>query len=128
MLSLFTQAGEQHDPQIAHSFTDLESILTQTFHKAWRAVRHTLERSSQENSTRKKTVIRSKDQPKKLTHQSRACNARNIEEEESAEEETLKILVIFKNHQKIHEEELQKAETFKISQNSPKFVKDCCRR
>ena len=45
-----------------------------------------------------------------------------------AEEETLKILVIFKNHQRIHEEELQKAETLKISWNSFKFVKDFCRR
>ena len=69
-----------------------------------------------------------KDRRKKLTHQSKAYNARKIEEEESAEEETLKILVIFKNHQRIHEEELQKAETLKISWNSFKFVKDCCRR
>jgi hypothetical protein len=73
-------------------------------------------------------LIRSKDQRKKLTRQSRAYNTRKIEEEESAEEETLKILVIFKNHQRIHEEELQKAETLKISQNSLKSVKDCCRR
>jgi hypothetical protein len=56
-----------------------------------------------------------KDQRKKLTRGRRAYNARKIEEEESAEEETLKILVIFKNHQRIHEEELQKAETLKIS-------------
>jgi hypothetical protein len=102
--------------------------LTQTFHKAWRVVRHTLERSSQENSMRKKTVIHSKDQCKKLTHQIRVYNAQKIEEEESAKEETLKILVIFKNHQRIHEEEIQKAEKLKISQNSFKFVKDCCRR
>jgi hypothetical protein len=55
-------------------------------------------------------------------------NARKIKDEESAEEETLKILVILKNHQRIHEEELQKEETLKISWNSFKFVKDCCRR
>ena len=53
VVSLFTQAREQHDPQIAQSFMDLERILTQTFHNAWRVVRHTLERSSQETSTRK---------------------------------------------------------------------------
>ena len=102
--------------------------MTQTFHKAWRVVRHTIERSSQENSTRKKTVIFSKDQCKKLTSQSRAYNALKIEEEESEKEETLKILVIFKNYQRIQKEELQKAETLKISRNSFKFVKDCCRR
>jgi len=68
-------------------------------------------------------LICSKDQCKKLTCQSRAYNALKIEEEESAEEETLKILVIFKNHQRIHEEELQKEETLKISRNSFKFVK-----
>jgi hypothetical protein len=73
-------------------------------------------------------LICSKDQCKKLTCQSRAYNALKIEEEESAEEETLKILVIFKNHQRIHEEELQKTETLKISQNSFKFLKNCCRR
>jgi hypothetical protein len=35
-------------------------------------------------------------------------NARKIEDKESEEEETLKILAIFKNHQRIHEEEIQK--------------------
>jgi hypothetical protein len=124
---LSDMTGEQHDPQIAQSFTDLESILTQTFQKAWRVVRHTLERSSQENSMRKKTIIHSKDQRKNLTRQSRAYNARNVEEEENTEEETLKILVIFKNHERIHEEELQKAKKLKISRNSCKSVKDCCR-
>jgi hypothetical protein len=87
--------------------------LTQTFHKAWRVVRHTLERFSQETSTRKKTVIRSKDQRKKLTRRSRAYNARKNEEEEIAEEETVKILVIFSRIIKIHEEELQDGSTFK---------------
>ena len=72
---------------------------------------------------RKKTIIHSKDQRKKLKRQSRAYNARNVEEEENIEEKTLKILVIFKNHQRIHEEELQKTETLKISHNSFKFLK-----
>ena len=72
--------------------------------------------------------LHEEDHRKKLTRRSRAYNARKIEDEESAEEETLKILVIFKNHQRIHEEELQKVETLKISWNSFKFVKDCCRR
>jgi hypothetical protein len=40
-------------------------------------------------------------------------NARKIEEEESAEEETVKILVIFSRINKIHEEELQDGSTFK---------------
>jgi hypothetical protein len=40
-------------------------------------------------------------------------NARKIEEEESVEEETVKILVIFSRINKIHEEELQDRSTFK---------------
>jgi hypothetical protein len=31
VVSLFTQAGEKHDPQIAQSFTDLESIRHRLF-------------------------------------------------------------------------------------------------
>jgi hypothetical protein len=69
-----------------------------------------------------------KDQRKKLTRRSRAYNAQKIEEEESAEEETLKILVIFKNHQRFTKKSCRRRELLKNSKNSFKFAKDSCRR
>jgi hypothetical protein len=59
------------------------------------------------------SAILSKDRRKKLTRGGRAYNARKNEEEESAEEETLKDSCNFQESSKIDEKEIEDGITFK---------------
>jgi hypothetical protein len=107
---------------------DLESTRHSLFHKVWRVVRHTLERSSHETSTRKQTVLCSKDQRRKLAEVAERTTLERTRKQRSRRRNFKDSCTFFKNRQRLTKKSSRMEEHLKNSKNSFKIVKDCCRR
>jgi hypothetical protein len=90
-VSLFTQSGEQPDPQQHRAYTVHNSIGREILHKVWREIRSPL-------------------------------SAQKIVAESTHEEEERNMLKILRS------QSYRRHKRLKISRNSFKFVKDCCKR